>query len=527
MSARLLASAAALALTAGAAQADYTLHVLHINDLHSRIEPINKYNSTCSAEDAAENKCFGGIARVATKINELREAIRAGGGNVIVLDAGDQFQGSLFYTTYKGADTAEFMNAIGFDAMAVGNHEFDDGPEALAAFLDKISFPMVSGNLDLSQSNLLNGRVSDSLVLEVGGEKIGIVSALATDTAETSSPGPAVIFQNEADALAADVAELEAAGVNKIIALTHVGVVKDQALAAAVPGLDAVVGGHSHTLFSNTEEGAMAYPTMAGGVPVVSAYAYSKYLGHLELTFDDAGALKEAKGDTIVLDASVAPDAAIAARVAELAGPLDEVRQKVVAEAAAEIDGDRGNCRAKECAMGNLVADAMLARVVDQGVSIAIQNGGGLRASIDAGPVTMGEVYTVLPFQNTLSTFEAKGATIVKALENGASQLEEGAGRFTQVAGLKYTLDPAQPAGSRISEVMVKAGDGWAAIDPEAVYGVVTNDYVRKGGDGYKMFDAEGMNAYDYGPDLAEVTADYLAAQGPYTPYLDGRITVK
>ena len=191
MSARLLASAAALALTAGAAQADYTLHVLHINDLHSRIEPINKYNSTCSAEDAAENKCFGGIARVATKINELREAIRAGGGNVIVLDAGDQFQGSLFYTTYKGADTAEFMNAIGFDAMAVGNHEFDDGPEALAAFLDKISFPMVSGNLDLSQSNLLNGRVSDSLVLEVGGEKIGIVSALATDTAETSSPGPA------------------------------------------------------------------------------------------------------------------------------------------------------------------------------------------------------------------------------------------------------------------------------------------------------------------------------------------------
>ena len=527
MSARLLASAAIIALSAGAAQADYTLHVLHINDLHSRIEPINKYNSSCSAEDDAEGKCFGGIARVATKINELRDAIRAEGGNVIVLDAGDQFQGSLFYTTYKGADTAEFMNQIGFDAMAVGNHEFDDGPEALAAFLDKISFPMVSGNLDLSQSNLLNGRVSDSLVLEVGGEKIGIVSALATDTAETSSPGPAVIFQDEADALAADVAALEAAGVNKIIALTHVGVVKDQALATAVPGLDAVVGGHSHTLFSNTEEGAMAYPTMAGGVPVVSAYAYSKYVGHLELTFDDAGMLKEAKGDTVLLDASVAPDAAIAARVAELAGPLDEVRQKVVAEAAAEIDGDRGNCRAKECAMGNLVADAMLDRVKDQGVTIAIQNGGGLRASIDAGPVTMGEVYTVLPFQNTLATFQAKGSTILAAIENGASQLEEGAGRFTQVAGLKYTLDPAQPPGMRISEVMVQAGDAWAPIDPEAVYGVVTNDYVRKGGDGYKMFDAEGMNAYDYGPDLAEVTADYLAAMGPYTPYLDGRITVK
>ncbi|MDV7270152.1 5'-nucleotidase C-terminal domain-containing protein [Thioclava sp. A2] len=527
MTARFLASAAVLALSAGVAQADYTLHILHTNDLHSRIEPINKYDSTCSAEDDAEGKCFGGIARVATKVTELRDQIRAEGGNVIVLDAGDQFQGSLFYTTYKGADTAEFMTAIGYDAMAVGNHEFDDGPEGLAAFLDKISFPMVSGNLDLSQSNLLNGKVSNTVVLEVGGEKVGIVSALATDTVETSSPGPAVLFQDEADALAADVADLEAAGVTKIVALTHVGVVKDLDLAASVKGIDAVVGGHSHTKFSNTEEGAMAYPTLSGGVPVVSAYAYSKYLGHLVLTFDDAGALKEASGDTILLDASVAPDAAMAARIKELAGPLDEIRAKVVAETSAEIDGTRDNCRARECAMGNLVAEAMLDRAKGQGVTIAIQNGGGLRASIGAGKVTMGDVLTVLPFQNTLSTFEAKGATIVAALENGASQLEEGAGRFTQVAGLKYTLDSAAPAGSRISDVLVKTGDGWGAIDPEAVYGVVTNNYVRQGGDGYKMFDAEGMNAYDYGPDLADVTAEYLAKVGPYTPALDGRITVK
>ena len=527
MTARFLASVAVLALSAGVAQADYTLHILHTNDLHSRIEPINKYDSTCSAEDDAEGKCFGGIARVATKVTELRDAIRAEGGNVIVLDAGDQFQGSLFYTTYKGADTAEFMTAIGYDAMAVGNHEFDDGPEGLAGFLGKISFPVVSGNLDLSQSTLLNGKVSNTVVLEVGGEKVGIVSALATDTVETSSPGPAVIFQDEADALAADVADLEAAGVNKIVALTHVGVVKDLDLAASVKGIDAVVGGHSHTKFSNTEEGAMAYPTLSGGVPVVSAYAYSKYLGHLVLTFDDAGALKEASGDTILLDASVAPDAAMAARIKELAGPLEEIRAKVVAESSAEIDGSRDNCRARECAMGNLVAEAMLDRAKGQGVTIAIQNGGGLRASIGAGKVTMGDVLTVLPFQNTLSTFEAKGATVVAALENGASQLEEGAGRFTQVAGLKYTLDPAAPAGSRISDVLVLKDGAWAAIDPETVYGVVTNNYVRQGGDGYKMFDAEGMNAYDYGPDLADVTAEYLAKVGPYTPALDGRITVK
>lgn len=134
----------------------------------------------------------------------------------------------------------------------------------------------------------------------------------------------------------------------------------------------------------------------------------------------------------------------------------------------------------------------------------------------------MGEVLTVLPFQNTLSTFQTTGAVIVEALENGVSQVEEGAGRFPQVAGLSFAFDPAAEAGSRVSDVMV----GGEPIDPEATYGVVTNNYVRNGGDGYSMF-IEGENAYDYGPDLADVTAEYLAEQGPYTPYTDGRITRK
>lgn len=178
--------------------------------------------------------------------------------------------------------------------------------------------------------------------------------------------------------------------------------------------------------------------------------------------------------------------------------------------------------------MGNLVADAMLARVADQGVSIAIQNGGGLRASIDAGEITMGEVLTVLPFQNTLSTFQLKGADVVAALENGVSQIEEVKGRFPQVAGLKYTFDASKPAGERISDVMVVGADGSASpIDAGATYGVVSNNYMRGGGDGYKIFASGGMNAYDYGPDLADVVAEYLAGNQPYKPFLDGRITAK
>ncbi|WP_434613699.1 bifunctional metallophosphatase/5'-nucleotidase [Tabrizicola sp. M-4] len=527
-----LSSAAVLVLGAGQAAAEYRLHVLHVNDFHSRVEAINGSDSTCSAEQAAANECFGGAARLATKIRELRDSLRAAGENVIVLDAGDQFQGSLMYTTYKGAVEAEMMAAIGFDAMAVGNHEFDDGPEGFSAFLEKVSFPVISGNIDVSQSNVLAGRVQNHAVLEVGGERIGLISALAMDTPETSSPGESVIFQGDIDSLAADVAALEAEGVTKIIALTHLGLPRDLEVAAAVPGIDAVVGGHSHTYLSATDpERHGPYPTWVTRgegdlVPVVQAYAYGKYLGHLELTFDDAGKLVYAGGNTIVLDGLVTPDPEIEARVKELAGPIEELKGRVVAETAAAIDGARETCRAQECAMGNLVAEAMLDRVADQGVTIAIANGGGLRASIDAGPVTMGEVLTVLPFQNTLSTFEVTGEVIVAALENGVSQVEEGAGRFPQVAGLKYSFDPAAPAGSRVSEVMVKAGEDWAPIDPATVYKAVTNNYVRSGGDGYAMF-RSAANAYDFGPDLADVTAEYLAKMQPYQPFTDGRITRK
>ncbi|WP_299479271.1 bifunctional metallophosphatase/5'-nucleotidase [uncultured Roseibium sp.] len=511
--------------------ADYSLSILHLNDLHSRIESINKYDSTCDAEDEAEGKCFGGIARIKTMIDQRRAELEADGRNVIVVDAGDQFQGSLFYTTYKGDAAAEFLNGIGIDAMAVGNHEFDDGPEALANFIGKTDFPIISGNIDVSADPALKGKVPGIVILEKGGEKVGIVSALAEDTSETSSPGDSVRFIQAEDYLKGAVEGLEAAGVNKIIAVTHMGLSRDKEIAAAVPGIDVIVGGHSHTLLSNTQEGASdPYPVLVTNpegkeVPIVQAYAYGKFLGELDVTWDDDGNLLKAEGEPILLDASVTPDEGYAARVAELAAPIEELKAKVIGSSEAAIDGDRGSCRAGECQMGNLVADAMLDRVKDQGVQIAIQNGGGLRSSIDGGEVTMGEVLTVLPFQNTLSTFQLKGADVIAALENGVSQVEEGAGRFPQVAGLKYSWTSKKDPGSRIMLVEVMEDGAWVAIDPEKVYGVVSNNYMRGGGDGYKVFADNGMNAYDFGPGLEAVVADYLAEKGAYTPYTDGRVT--
>lgn len=517
-----LTAAALLAATIGAnsVAAETTLHIVHINDLHSRIQPISKYDGTCKPEDNAEGKCFGGVARVATMINQLRSELAD--ENLLVLDAGDQYQGSLMYATYKGDAEIEFMNRIGFDAMAVGNHEFDDGDAGLAKLANGVNFPIISGNIDVSQSNLLAGVVDNHTVLEVGGTRVGIVSALASDTGETSSPSDAVIFTNEIESLQADVDALTAEGVDIIIALNHVGFNADVKIAEAVEGIDAIIGGHTHTLMSNTVEGAMSYPHMVGNVPVVQAYAYSKYVGHLTLTLDDAGQVVSATGDTILLDASVAEDEEIAARVQELAGPIDELMVQVVSESTDVIEGSREVCRAMECPMGNLVADAMLDRVASQGVVAVIQNGGGIRASIDSGEVTMGEILTVLPFQNTLSTFSATGADIRAALENGVSEVEDGSGRFPQVAGLSFSVDLSKEPFSRVSDVVI-AG---APLDDDATYLLASNNYLRNGGDGYEVFET-ATNVYDFGPGLEQVVADYLAANGPYTPYVDGRITLK
>ena len=516
---RFLTSAAALAMTSGMAAAEYKLTILHTNDFHARFEPISKYDGPCSAEDNSAGECFGGSGRLVTAINEARGRT----DNALLVDGGDQFQGTLFYTHYKGALAAEMMNKMGYDAMTVGNHEFDDGPEVLKGFVDAVEFPILMSNADVSGEPLLADAIRKSTVIEKNGERIGLIGLTPQDTHELASPGDNIIFTDPVEAVQAEVDRLTEEGVNKIVVLSHSGFGVDQRVARETTGVDVIVGGHSNTLLSNTHERAEGpYPTMEGETAIVQAYAYGKFLGELNVTFDDEGRVIKAVGDPLLLDAAVTEDSSTVDRIGEAAKPLEEIRNRVVAQAEDAIEGGRDICRAGECAMGNLVADAMLARVADQGIDVAIANSGGLRASIDAGDVTMGEVLTVLPFQNTLSTFQVSGEQLMEALENGVSQIEEGAGRFPQVAGMTFTFDASQPAGSRISDVMI-AGQ---PLEPEKTYGVVSNNYVRNGGDGYAMF-KEAENAYDFGPDLADVTAEFLAQNAPYKPYTDGRIVAK
>ena len=408
---KLLLGATALTLCAGfstAAHAEFTLNILHINDFHSRFDPITGTDSNCNAEDDAAGECFGGIARLKTIIDDTRADYAD--GNSLLLSAGDNFQGSLYYTTYKSKVVSDFFNQMGFDVVATGNHEFDDGPEEFMTFIEAAEFPIIGGNFDVTRDENLAGKIKGSIVIEVGGEKIGIIGATTEDTPEIASPGNDVEFHDVVQYVRGASEALDAAGVNKIILLSHIGYNQDMDVAASLPLVDVIVGGHSHSLLGSMEGAAGPYPTMVTNpdgveVPVVQANQYGKYLGDIAITWDDNGVVTEATGEPIVMDASVTPDQASLDRIAELGAPIEELKAKVIGDTSEAIEGNRDVCRAMECSMGNLVADAMLARSKDQGIQMAITNGGGLRASIDAGEVTMGEVLTVLPFQNTLATF--------------------------------------------------------------------------------------------------------------------------
>lgn len=507
-----------------------TLTILHTNDFHSRVEPINQFNSGCKPEDNEAGKCFGGYARLINAIKTEQENSESS----ILVDGGDQFQGSLFYTRYKGKVAAEMMNRLGYDAMTVGNHEFDDGPEVLRQFIRDVDFPVLMSNADLSKERLLSNVLEPSTVIERGGEKIGLIGLTPEDTRDLAKPGKAITFSDPVEAVKREVKTLEEQGVKRIIVLSHSGYQIDKIVASDVDGVDVIVGGHSNTFLSNTSDRADGpYPTWVrnpggGKTAIVQAYAYGKYLGRLDVVFDDEGVVTSALGEPIIVDGLVEEDGALKARIAILARPLEQLRQRKVAVANAPIGGSGANCRAEECEMGNLVADALLDRFKAEGISVAIYNGGGLRASIDAGEITMGEVLSVLPFQNVVSTFELLGSDLISALETGVSQIENGKGRFPQVAGLRYSIDlSVEPLAGRVSDVEVFTKGAFEPIDPATEYGVVSNDFLRGGGDGYSVFENKAGNAYDFGPSVEDVVVDYLRANSPYNPIIDGRITVK
>lgn len=480
------------------------------------------------------------VARRWTAIQD----IRAETPNSILLDAGDVFSGTLYFNQYVGQADLGFMNEMGYDAMVPGNHEFDKGPAPFADFVEKASFPILSANVDYSKEPELSGFLKSDVstdaaggaiypatVLEVGGESYAVFGLTTPETAFLATPGDNIAFEEEIAAAKATVADLTAKGFDKIIALTHLGYNNDVRLAEAVEGIDIIIGGHSHTRLDDAvvvnEDGA---PTL-----IAQTGEYGQYLGRLDADFDDKGALTDWAYDLIEVDAQneageylIASDEAFDAKLAELQAPIEAMKAEIVGVSDVYLEGSRTQVRRGETNLGNLIANAVLHAAKPAGATVAITNGGGIRASIDAGEISLGEVLTVMPFGNTMVTLDLTGEELVAALENGVGAVEEGQGRFPQVAGLTFSYNLAKPSGERVSNVKVAAEDGtYAPIDPAATYTVATNAYMADGGDNYASF----KQAKDDGrqTDLFVVDYDaftgYLGTLETASPSVEGRIT--
>jgi 5'-nucleotidase len=485
------------------------------------------------------------MARLKTAVDQQRAAA----DNSILVDAGDQFQGTLYYKLFKADLTADLMNALDYDAMAIGNHEFDDGPSMLETLADNVNFPILGTNLDVHAEPTLNGKLSQTTIVTLNGEKIGLIGLTTPETESLARPGPNVVFADPVASAQAAVAALQAQGVNKIVALTHLGYSEDIALAEAVDGIDVIIGGHSHTFvydpatpiaFSNPTYPKYNQLTPAGPAPTVvhspndglvlvtTAFCWNAFLGKLNVTFDDTGKVTTYAGNPIYLANNIVKDPTVAGLLAPYDQAVAELRAVIIGNTTVEMpvfNGETQLCRVGECLLGDLVTNAMLWKINNVETpgkrastgpyQIALINGGALRAPL-SGQISVGGVLEVLPFGNTIATFEITGAHLSEALESGLSRFmaDSGSGRFPQVAGIHYTFSPQRPAGERLISVEVYDGSGYAPLDRTQIYRVVSIDYLRSGGDGYTILRDHAIHPYDFGPPLDEAVQDYVKMLG-------------
>ena len=532
-----MALGTALFATVPPALADnYTLTLFHTNDLHGHTEQY---------------------PYLITTLNEARERY----GEGLLLEAGDLFSGTLYFNEFQGQDALEFMNLMGYDAFVPGNHEFDlgdseTGHQALAAFFAGAEFPVLGANLDFSAgsefADMLGESISadpqagtlyDGIIVEHNGEPIGIFGLSTQDSEAISSPGD-VAISDYREAAEAMVAAFEEQGVNKIIALTHLGydsdpsVGNDLLLAEQVEGIDIVIGGHSHSqispprLLRESHRGEkLSSPTVVG-----QAGEYGQHLGVMQVTFDNEGVVLDASGELLVADDREA-DADAAKRLEPYTAEIETLRDTLVgAKVISALPnprhgrGDEQSVRANETALGNLIADAQLhaAQQVAPGTVMAIQNSGGIREAIGRGDVSVGDLIAVQPFGNRLTLLDVTGAELRETFELALANAPDESGGFLQVsAGVELVYDSRKPPGERVISLKIAQEGAMQAVDPERTYTIATNSFTAAGGDGHTVLGAayeDGRNTIVGNTDW-EMLRDYMLERKEVFYQIEERMT--
>jgi 2',3'-cyclic-nucleotide 2'-phosphodiesterase (5'-nucleotidase family) len=457
------------------------------------------------------------------------------------VNVGDEFQGTLFYSYYGGEKIAETLNQLNFSVMTLGNHEFDGGDAELGEFLNNLTFPIISANVH-SQDENVNKTVKPYTIFEEHG--LALIGVTAPETASISNSDPTTIFSDTVEvcanipnnvnrslmmfqAVQGAIDEIKATtDITRIAAITHIGYDKDQELAAATTGLQLIMGGHSHTLLGDMEDAEGKYPTIVENqdgdeVFIVTAYRWGEYLGYIDVTYDPQGKILAYHGAPIHLTNATEQDEDLQEQIDAWRVPFEEFAAEVLGTS--EVELDQTTCQRQECLLGDFMADAMLAyrKNNTDDVDFAMINAGGIRATIDEGDITRGEVLTSFPFGNAIVQIGVDGKTLWEVLEGIVTGVNVGNGEevtsFFQISsGIKVEYNPGNGNNTKLIAVTI----GGEPLNNDTTYQVVTLDFIAGGGDNFfePTSDFITLDTQD------EVLTAYILSHTPVNIELDGRI---
>lgn len=505
---RLFAGFTAALLTAGTlslgvfavpAQEDTQIRIFHTNDVHSRYDASVNDDGTLSG--------FG-YARMKTLVDTYSQGV----DKTLVFDAGDTFHGQPFATLNRGLSIAQLMDVVGYDAVVAGNHDFNYGASRTPTLARYAGATLLGANvLNKDTGTVLKGFTANKMY-RVGDVKIGVFGLSTPETAYKTNPlnVKQVKFADPVSTAKKQVQALEERGADVIICIAHLGIDQESGtavstnVAAKVDGIDLIIDGHSHSTPNEYQP--------VNGTVIVSCGEYMAYLGMVDITVAPDGTVTVESNPLKASDYTadeIAPDAAVQAKIDAIKKGQESKLGQVVATTPVALDGERAHVRTGETNLSRLITSAMLA---ETGADVALTNGGGIRASIDQGPITVGEVQNVLPFGNYIVTIKLTGKDLRAAVEHGlpgyqADGTLEQLGRMSQFAGMEVSYDPARPQGSRILSITVNG----KPLSETQTYLVATNDFMSVGGDDYTMLNKPVVNEFCA---LDEAVINYLNDSG-------------
>ncbi|XP_052751850.1 trifunctional nucleotide phosphoesterase protein YfkN-like [Galleria mellonella] len=516
----------------------FELNIIHYNDFHAHFDEVSPTGSACNP---SVDPCIGGFARLYTAVQQVLEAEP----DSLLFNGGDSFQGTIWYKFLTWNVTQHFMNMLPHDAHVLGNHEFNHGVGGLVPYLERLHSPMLGANVNTTFEPTMTPYIKNHIVVTRRNRKIGIIGVLLRSF--SASIGK-LIMEDEVEAINREAAILTAAGVDIIIVLSHVGYTSDLVMARRISSdVDIIVGAHSHTLLytgetPNGQNPSGDYPTVVTQdnghrIPVVQAYCYTRYLGNIKLFIDDDGIVQRWEGQPIYLGSSIVQDPQILKKLEPWKEEVDSVGKEVLGSSLATLDQ---RCFQGECALGILVADAILEEIMVRAegakwhdAHVCLINSGGLRMQIDPGYMTTEALLMAMPFENHVQVYDLKGKYLLEALEFSVGvTITPGnffSRRLLQIGGMRNVYNMSKPIGSRVSATVrcIECDvPRYEPLDPDATYRVVTQNYIGNGGDGYTMLSNNKENVETLPYTDFVMLQQYMRRQKTILQDLDGRIQI-